>query len=220
MVKTLKMMKPVTFFIALLLALCLTGCQKEAPYDGQTDGAFRLTGHVLSGSAASQVRIEVFSDLQCPACGELFLRILQPLMREYQDRVNVIYHEFPLSGHQFSRPAARFVAAAAKLGQQKVLPVYDAIYSDQAYWIRDGNLEASVARALSGDDFLRVRQILRDADSLAEINENIERDLLLGMRKGVNVTPTMFISYGSREQKVEGVPTYQVIKQFLDPLVK
>jgi len=220
MFKTLKMRK-VTPAVALLLILGLAACQKEA---SQTGGLGReephTMGQLLNGSAASPVKIEVFSDLQCPACRELFIRTLQTVMRDYEDKVSITYYEFPLSGHQYARPAARYVTAAAKLGPQQVLSVYEAIFTDQGNWAMDGSLEDSVSRALSTEDFLRVRQILRDAASLAEIDESIERELQFGMRRGVNSTPTMFISYGGKEEKVSGSLNYQVLKHFLESAMK
>jgi len=213
--------RKVAFTGALLLLSGLAACKNEDP---QVNGAARddvtLTGHVLSGSATSPVRIDVFSDLQCPSCRELFIQILQPVMKEYKDKVSIVYHEFPLSGHRYAHPAARYVAAAGRLGQPQMLSVYDAIFNDQAYWATDGNLEASVSKGISGEDFARVQQILQNSNSLAEINNTIQKEQQLGIRKGVNVTPTMFISHGGSEQKVEGRPTYQVMKQFLDSIVK
>ena len=199
--------------IALLLPLCLIACGpslKKPPIEGQ----------VLSGSEASRVRIEVFSDLQCPACRDLFLSTLQPLMDDYQDEVSVVYYEFPLAMHKYARPAARYVAAAAKLGPQQVLSVYKAIYNDQTYWSRDGNLDDSVSKALFAEDFQKIAQIMQDADTLAEIDQTIEKELQYVKRKGVNSTPTMFISHGGREQKINGKLPYQALKLFLDPAMK
>ena len=214
-------MRKAAFFVALLLPLCFAACQKDAP---QTNGLIQeesqTLGHVLSGSADSSVKIEVFSDLQCSGCREFFLKTILPIMKDYNDRVSVVYYEYPLSFHQYSRPAARYVEAAAKLGQQKALPVYEAIFNDQSYWAADGALEDSVSKALSNEDFQRVVQILRSANSVAEIDETIDRELHLGRLKGVNSTPTVFVSHGGREQKVEGVPNYSVMKQFLDSIVK
>ncbi|MDR0311200.1 MAG: DsbA family protein [Acidobacteriota bacterium] len=212
--------KTIAFVIALLLLSGLTACKKEAPQEQALEET-PFTGHILSGSTASPVRIEVFSDMQCPACRELFIGIIRPVIKEYQDKVCVIYHEFPLSGHQYARPAARYVAAAAKLGQRQALSVYEAIFNDQVFWGVDGSLEKSVSKALSGEDFTKAMQILRDANSLAQINETIEKELQLGMRKGVNSTPTMFVSYSGKEEKLDRrPPSFQIMKQFLDPLVK
>jgi len=216
MFKTLARIFHKVSVVVIFLLLCLTACQKN----GQLHERPNAFGQVLNGAATSKVRIEVFSDLQCPACRNLFLNIIQPVMEEYQDKVSVIYYEFPLNMHQYAYPAARYIAAAAELGPQQVLSVYEAIFTDQPYWINDGNLEDSVSKALSTEDFLRVRQILRDENSLAEINKKIEKEQSLGRRRGVKSTPTLFISYSGKEEKIEGALSYQVIKLFLDPVLK
>ena len=209
------------FAAALLLMLCLAACQKEAPQSGgQAGKESHALGQVLSGSSASPVKIEVFSDFQCPSCRELFLKTLQPVMKDYEDKINIIYYEFPLSGHQYSRPAARYVTAAAMLGQRQALSVYEAIFNDQGYWAADGSLEDSVSKALSTEDFLRVRQTLRDAASMAEIDGIIEKEHQLGMRRGVNSTPTIFFSHNGKEEKVDGYIPYQVMKHFLGSVMK
>jgi len=214
-------MRKVKFAAALFLLLCFIACQKKASQtDERGQEELPALGHVLNGSAASSVKIEVFSDFECSGCREFFLKTIQPILKEYPDKVCIIYYEFPLSYHQYSRPAARYVAAANKLGRRQALAVYEAIFNDQAYWASDGRLEDSVIRALSNEDFIRVGQILRDPNSLAEINETIEKELQMGLRKGINSTPTIFVSYEGKEQKVTGVPNYQVMKQFIDRMVK
>ena len=107
------------------------------------------SGQILGGSLNSPVRIEVFSDFQCPHCRDFYLGTIRPLLQEYssKDKVCVIYHEFPLAGHPYAREAARYTEAAAQLGQQKLLPVYDSIFTNQAQWSEDGKLEAVVATA-------------------------------------------------------------------------
>jgi protein-disulfide isomerase len=214
-------MKNVAFIIALLLMPCLMACQqKETSQTGvQVQEEVPAPGHVLNGSAASPVKIEVFSDLQCPSCRELFLKTLKQVMKEYENRVSITYYEFPLSMHQYARRAARYVAAAAKLGQPQALSAYEAVFNDQEYWSVDGNLEGSVSKALSSEDFQRVRQLLRDANSLAEIDAAIEKEQQLGMLRGVNSTPTMFISHDGKEEKIVGSLNYQVMNHFLESVI-
>ena len=141
-------------------------------------------------------------------------------MQDYEDKVRIIYYEFPLSIHPYSRPAARYVAASAKLGQRQALSVYEAIFNDQGYWAQNGNLEDPVSRALSTEDFLRVRQTLRDAASVVEIDKTIEKEQQLGIHRGVKSTPTMFITYGGKEEKVEGSINYQIMKHFLGTIMQ
>ncbi len=175
-------------------------------------------GRILGGSIDSPVRIDVFSDFQCSACRAFFLDTVRELLKEYssKDKVCVVYHEFPLSYHQYAREAARYCEAAWRMGVQKLLPVMESIYVDQASWAQDGTLEDSVAKALPPEDFLKLKEIMKDPS----INEAIEKEIQLGVKEKISATPTLIISYPGKQQRVEGVVTYLVMKQFIDSIVK
>ena len=180
--------------------------------------AEETSGQMLGGSVNSPIRIEVFSDFQCPHCRVLYLGTIRPVLQEYssKDKVCVIYHEFPLAGHQYSREAARYSEAAARLGQQKLLPVMDSLFTDQEQWSKDGSLEATVAKALPNEDFLKLKKIMQDSS----VNAAIDREIQLGTQNNIQSTPTLLISYIGRQQRVEGAVTYEVLKQFIDSIVK
>jgi protein-disulfide isomerase len=175
-------------------------------------------GRMLGGSVNSPIRIDVFSDFQCSACRDFFLSTVRRVLKEYssKDKVCVVYHEFPLSYHQYAREAARYCEAAWQLGVEKLLPVMESIYVDQASWVQDGNLEGSVAKALSPEDFSKLKEIMKDPS----INEAIEKDIQLAVKEKISATPTLIISYPGKEQRVEGLVTYLVMKQFIDSIVK
>jgi protein-disulfide isomerase len=187
-------------------------------WSGRVQSADSPSGHILGGSLNSPIRIEVFSDFQCPACRELFLGTIRQVLNDYssKDKVCVIYYEFPWASHKYARPAARYVVAASRMGRQKVLPLMEALYIDQAQWSQDGNIEASIARVLSSEDFRKLKTIMQDAD----INAAIDKEVQLGTLKKVESTPTMFISYTGKQQKVDKLITYPVMKQFIDSIVK
>ncbi len=175
-------------------------------------------GQILGGSLDSPIRLEVFSDFQCPACRDFYLGTIRQVLQEYssKDKVCVIYHEFPLAIHQYSREAARYTEAVSRLGVEKLLPVYDSLFTNQAQWAQDGSVEATVSKALPRDDFLKLKKIMQDSS----INAEVEKEVQLGMQKEVKSTPTTFIYYPGKQQKVEGVVTYMVMKQFIDSIVK
>ena len=181
-------------------------------------GAEETSGQMLGGSLNSPVRIEIFSDFQCPHCRDLYLGAIKPLLQEYssKDKVCVIYHEFPLVNHPYSREAARYVEATAQLGQQKLLSVYDSIFTDQAQWSQDGKLEETVSKALPREDFLKVKKIMQEPS----INAAIEKEIQLGTLNNVNSTPTLLLHYIGKQQRVEGLVTYPILKQFIDSIVK
>ncbi len=180
--------------------------------------AEQLSGQILGGSLNSPVRIEVYSDFQCPHCRDYYLGTIRPLLQEYssKDKVCVIYHEFPLPGHPLAREAARYTEAAAQLGQQKLLPVYDSIFTDQAQWSENGKLEATVAKALPHDDLLKVIKVMQDPS----INAAIEKELQLGAQNKIESTPTSLIYYIGRQERIGGAIAYPVLKQFIDSIIK
>jgi protein-disulfide isomerase len=174
---------------------------------------------VLGGSLDSPVRIEVFSDFQCPSCRELYLDVMRRVLVEYskQNKVCVIYHEFPLPTHQYSWEAARYAEAAGRLGQQKMLMVYDALYMNQSSWAQDGKLDAAISKVLSREDLQKLKKIMQDPG----INAAIEKGVQLARQNRLNSTPTFFIYSGQRQlQKVEGRLTFVSLKQYLDRILQ
>src|SRR5512138_2785958 len=156
-------------------------------WSAQLRSADEPTGQLLGGSPNAPIKIEVFSDFQCPACHDLYLGTIKQVLQEYasKDKVCVIYHEFPLSIHQYSKEAARYSEAAGRLGQQKLLDVYDSLFTDQAQWAKDGSLELTVAKAIPSDDLQKVKKLLQDASVSAEI----EKEIQLGVKKDIQSTP-------------------------------
>jgi len=181
--------------------------------------AAAFSAQVLGGSQDSPVRIEVFSDFQCPSCRELYLDVMRRVLVEYsnQNKVCVIYHEFPLPGHQYSWEAARYAEAAARLGQQKMLMVYDALYMNQSSWAQDGKLDAAVSKVLTNAELQKLKKIMQDPS----INAAIEKGVKLARQNQLNSTPTFFIYSGQKQlQKVEGRLTFVSLKQYLDRILK
>jgi protein-disulfide isomerase len=121
-----------------------------------------------------------------------------------------------LQGHPYSREAARYSLAAQKLGRLQWTAVLDSLYANQAVWSDKGTVQATVAKALSPEDFQKVLKLIQDPS----INGTIARDIALGQKRDVQSTPTFFITTLGREQKVVGGLPYNVLKEFFDRIVK
>ena len=172
-----------------------------ATYSPSADSADGAPGLILSGSTDSPVKLEVFSDFECPACGYHFFNTIQPVLKNYKDKVCIIYYEFPLPMHPYARPAAHYVLATARLGdQKKLLTLFETLFADQNEWAEDGNLEASVSKVLSPEDLEKVKNIMEtDRESL---EQEINRDHQLGISREISGTPTFFLTYGGKQEKV------------------
>jgi len=186
---------PRRLLTAIIFVLCLAA---YAPPAGAADGE---SGLILSGSAASSVRLEIFSDFECPGCRSFFLNTIQPILRNYKDRVCVVYYEFPLDMHLYARSASRYVSAAARLGdRQKLLKLFETLFTDQDKWAQNGELEVSVAKALSPEDLNKVKNIMEtDRDG---IERDIDRDIQEGMDRKINATPTIFLVNAGKQERV------------------
>jgi protein-disulfide isomerase len=172
----------------------------------------------LGGKLDAPIRIEIFSDFQCPACRSLYLETMKQVLRDYcaYDKVCVIYHEFPLTIHKYARDAARYSIAAQKLGRRQWQAVMDSLYNLQPSWSIDGNVEAAVAKAVSAEDLQKIKALAFEPS----INETIVREIATGQRREIRSTPTLFVSAIGREQKVEGPVPYQVLKEYFDSIIK
>lgn len=177
------------------------------------------SGQILGGSREAPVRIEVFSDFECPSCRELYLNIIRRVLVDYSSRnkVCVIYHEYPLNIHQYSWQASMYAEAAAQLGRDKLLKVYDILFMDQAVWSKNGNIEASLLKALSREDLQKIKKIMQDPG----IRTSVQNGIRLAQQRRILSTPTWFIYSGDRQlQKVEGRLAYAGLKQYLESILK
>jgi protein-disulfide isomerase len=198
--------------LMMLLTVCFTAWSIPGQLPAQTAGL------LLGGSLKSPIKVEVFSDFQCPACRTLYLETIKLVLQDYssKDKVCIIYHEFPLQMHAHSREAARYVEAASHLGQQKLLAVFNALFTDQAQWGEDGKLEASLLKALSREELKTVKKAMQDTS----LDAIIEKEIQLGNKREIKSTPTMVISYSGKEQKFTDPVNYLMMRDFFDKILK
>jgi protein-disulfide isomerase len=176
-------------------------------------------GQILGGSLDSPIRIEVFSNFQCTACREYFLRTIKKVLKEYcsVDKACVIYHDFPFKSHKYDREAARYAEAAFRINRETMLKVMEAFYKEQANWSEDGKLKDTIAKALPKDVYEELMQNAKDPG----IDTLIDEQYALAMEKGLKATPTTFIFYsGNQQRKAEGHIEYFVMKTFIDAVLK
>jgi protein-disulfide isomerase len=168
------------------------------------------------GSPNAPIRIEVFSDFECPACKGLHEQILPLVMKDYiiPGKVFLVSREFPLRMHQYSREAANYATAAARLG--KYQQVADALFLTQVTWEVSGKVWDTVANVLTPAEAQKVQLLAKDPSVLSEV----QRDVDAGMAAGINQTPTMFVTRGTSRFPVTGMVNYNLLRSMLDGLLK
>ena len=168
------------------------------------------------GPVTAAVRIDLFSDFECPACKSLHEQTIKRVKEEFalKGRVRLVHHDFPLPQHKHARQAAILAAAADRLG--KFDAVADALFRQQETWSKEGNVEAVVDSVLTPEEQKKLREIAKDPAIIA----NIERDIQLGQRMKVSRTPTMIITHDGKPNPVVGVVTYSVFSKYLNSIAK
>lgn len=171
--------------------------------------------HKTRGSKSAPIIMETFSDFQCPACKQLYLGTSRQLNDNYiaTGKVFAIHRDFPLTGHAYSRIAARYGRAAAQLG--KLEQVEQVLFENQEKWEQTGDVDGTVASAFSPADVAKIRALTKSPG----IDAAIEKDLALGRAYAVNQTPTTIIHYKGQTYPVVGIVSYDVLHQFLDQLL-
>ena len=166
----------------------------------------------VRGLPDAPIRIEVFSDFECPACRAFYLQTMRRVFSEYADqgRACVVYREFP--GFAHSREAASYARAALRLGVEQWGRVADALFEAQARWSQSGDLESVVTSVLSAGDMAAVREHMTDP----LIDAVIDDDAILGLELRVTSTPTFFIKANGRTEKVEAALTYGAMQRRLE----
>lgn len=173
------------------------------------------SGDCIKGKSTSPIKIEVFSDFQCPACRAFYLETIKQVMTEYGDtgKACITYREFPLDMHAHAKQAARYGHAALKISPQLWVQVADALFQNQDAWGASGDIEGSLAKALPASDLAAIKKLVA---SPAALDAAIEADKKLGMQKEINSTPTFFVTAAGKTEKVPGAIRFPILKRYLD----
>lgn len=168
------------------------------------------------GSPAAPVKVEVFSDYQCPACANLHIQTVRPLVTDYvrSGKVYLVNRDFPLAGHPYARPAALLATAAAGIGRYEV--VSDTFFRKQGTWSGDGKLDPVLIGVLSSAEI----KTLHELAAAPEVARAVEQDVALGVQAGIRQTPTLFVIRGQRRYPFSGAVSYAILQQAIEALLK
>jgi len=189
----------------------------EAPSSGAAANVAANLAKVI-GNPGAPVRIELYSDFECPGCKAFHDMVLPLIVRDYvaTGKAYLVSHEFPLTMHRYSREAANLATAAARIG--KYQPVADALFHDQQSWAVSGNVWGAVASVLTPEEQTRVQALAKDPSVLAAVQQDV--DLAMSLRVGQ--TPTIYLV---RDQKRyafpgPGMDNYGLFKSLMDGPLK
>lgn len=229
----LRRLLPILAGAALVIAAFSVRSLRAAAQDTAAAEEARLSAEKSLGSPSAPIKLIVYDDYECPACGNFYEQTLRQLIDTYvaEGKVYLVHRDFPLPMHQYSRQAARWVNAAARIG--KFEAVERALFDNQMAWSEygsanpKGNIKPLVQSALTPAEFKRVERLMQgcESDSHDEIkgcavDAQIQRDIAAGELLPITQTPTFVVSYkGQSYRPAAGGVSWVLLKQFFDQLL-
>ncbi|MBS1714364.1 MAG: thioredoxin domain-containing protein [Armatimonadetes bacterium] len=139
----------------------------------------------MTGKRDGPFTLLEYGDYECPFCGRAHIEVKR-LLEDAGDEVKFSFRNFPLSEiHPHAKSAALAAEAAARQG--RFWPMHDLLLENQ----RDLRAEKILDLADSlGLDLERFEGDVRTQ----ELSERVHEDFMMGVRSGVNGTPTFFVN--------------------------
>lgn len=161
------------------------------------------------GAKDAKVSIVEYSDFQCPACGA-YHPVVEKIVAEYKEKVSFTYRHFPLDQHKNANPTAYAAEAAGKQG--KFWEMYSLIFENQRDWSDVGAPQMDeILTGYAQNLKLDLELFQKDMRS-RETKERVKRDLDVGIRSGVNSTPTFYVN----GKKIKNPRGYEEFKTLIE----
>lgn len=167
------------------------------------------------GVKTAPIRIDAYTDFECPHCQDLYLNTLRPLINNYVSagKVYLVHHDFPLPMHPYARVAAYYADAAAAIGRFPA--VEQALFVHQAQWAATGKVAPIVAAALSPVHAKEVEELAHTRVVQSAVQDDVNR----GQALGIDETPTIFITHNGNRVRIAGVVSYPILREYLNKLL-
>jgi protein-disulfide isomerase len=137
------------------------------------------------GSASARVKVEEFSDFECPACKAAEPTVAE-VLKTFGDQIYFSYHHFPLVTVHLQAYTAALAAECAN-DQGKFWQYHDSLFEHQP------QLSKSQLKQYAADLKLNTESFNACLDSRAKQTQ-VRADMAEADKRGVNSTPTFFVN--------------------------
>ncbi len=165
------------------------------------------------GPPNAPVTIVEYADLECPTCARMNEFLETQVVPRYGDKVRIVFKEYPLPFHDWSRTAAIACQCAYEIDPAAFVPLRTAIFRNQQQ-INITNVRDTVLNfgEQVGIDRVKLSGCLDAQSSFPRI----QRDVAEAKRLDVNQTPTVFIN----GRLLVGLPSEDAYFQAIDQALR
>ena len=168
---------------------------------------FDLVKSPRKGSPTAKIVMVEFADFECPHCAEM-KTIVNNLLKRFPNDLAVVFKQFPLPHHRFSKTAA--LAALASHQQGKFWQMHDLIFQNQG--------KLTDAKFVDFAKELGINVVRFKADMAAESTlKRLRAEQQEAMQANISGTPAIYINGRaySDEKSEEKLAAY--IAKMIDP---
>jgi len=180
-----------------------------------------VSGRPARGPKSAKVIVVNFDDFECPFCSRMHQTLFPQIFKEYGDRVEFIYKDYPLAEiHPWAIHAAVDANCLASQNSDAYWDFADYIHANKGEV--DG--EKTPGARLESIDKMAMLQGQKHSVDVAKLQSCLkaqnEDAVRTSMKEadgiGVNATPTMFIN----GQKIDGAVSVAEVRAALDAALK
>jgi protein-disulfide isomerase len=160
-------------------------------------------GRPLRGARDSKVTVVVFDDYQCPFCSRMHQTLFREVFKDYQDRMHVIYKDYPLFEiHPWAGRAANDANCLAELNNDAFWDFADAVHLNPQQIVGTGEKKRALPEQMAALDLLAFDLGKRHGLDSGRLQACIKAQSDKTMRDSVKeaealdvyATPTLFIN--------------------------
>jgi protein-disulfide isomerase len=176
-----------------------------------------VSGRPVRGNKSAKVVAVNFDDFQCPFCSRMHQTLFPGLMKEYGDKVEWIYKDFPLVEiHPWAMHAAVDANCLAAQNNDAYWQYADYLHDNQkeigGQKGRDAQFAALDSLAMKQGETQKVEATKLQACIKAQDETAVKASMHEGEGLGVEATPSMFVN----GEKIDGALPIEEVRAVLD----
>src|SRR5580704_8184859 len=172
----------------------------------------------IRGKKDAKVVVVNYDDFQCPFCSRMHQTLFPEILKEYGDRVEFVYKDYPLAEiHPWAMHAAVDANCLAAQSGDAYWEMADYLHANQREVSAAGQTRDLQFAALDRLTTLQAQKYSLDQTKLqscmkAQNDDAIKASMREGDTLGVNATPTIFVN----GQEIDGVVSAAEFRTVLD----
>lgn len=182
------------------------------PY-AETMKKIDVAGRPVRGNPDAKVTIVNYDDFECPFCARMHTTLMSDVMKEYGDKVKIVYKDYPLTMHPWAIHAANNANCLAKESEKGYWEFADYVHANQraingtqkdvqASFNELDHIALDIGKK-NGADIARLQACIKAQPDAVLKASMAEADAL-----GVNATPTVFVN----GQRLEGAVDIEEVR--------